>query len=175
MKNREAGEIINIGKIGSSVGLRGEVRVTLYSPDSDNLKEGKVLLLKLAGKELKTVCKGVRKQNGRPVIKVDGVADRTAADGLRGMEIFIYASDLEELAEGEHYVRDIIGYTVTDLASGKDIGALRDVIQNTSQSILDVETPEGKQVLIPAVDAFLKKIDDDNAVIEVELIPGFLE
>ena len=51
MKNRETEELINIGKIGSSVGLRGEVRVTLYAQDSGNLKEGKVLLLKHAGKK----------------------------------------------------------------------------------------------------------------------------
>ena len=52
---------------------------------------------------------------------------------------------------------------------------LRDVIQNTAQSILDVESADGKQVLIPAVDAFLKCIDDDREVIAVELIPGFLD
>jgi ribosomal 30S subunit maturation factor RimM len=48
------------------------------------------------------------------------------------------------------------------------------VIQNTAQNVLDIESPEGKQILIPAVDAFLKRFDDDNGVIEVELIPGFL-
>ena len=183
MKNRETEELINIGKIGSSVGLRGEVRVTLYAQDSGNLKEGKVLLLKHADKEIKTACKSVRLQNNKPVIRVEGVEDRTAAESLRDMEIFIYAEDLEELPEGEHYVRDIIGYKVVDLAgtgseakgSPRLIGTLRDVIQNTAQSILDVETPEGKSVLIPAVDAFLKKIDDDHETIEVELIPGFLD
>jgi 16S rRNA processing protein RimM len=91
------------------------------------------------------------------------------------MEIYIREDQLEELPEGQHYVRDIIGYKVTDLASGREVGTLRDVIQNTAQSILDVESAEGKQVLIPAVDAFLKCIDDDREVIEVELIPGFLD
>ena len=176
MKNRKAGETVNIGRIGSSVGLRGEVRVNLYSPDSVNLKEGKVLLLKHAGKEIKAVCKNVRLQNNKPVIRVEGFDDRTAADTLRDMEVYIYAEDLEELPEGEHYVRDLIGYKVVDIADGGgEIGNLRDVIQNTAQSILDVETPSGKTILIPAVDAFLRKIDDENEVIEVELIPGFTE
>ena len=174
MKNREADEIVYIGKIGSSVGLRGEVRVTLAAPDSDNLKEGKVLLLKHAGSEIRTVCSKVRQQNGRPVIKVEAADDRTAAEQLRGMEIYIYATDLEELPEGEHYVRDLIGYSVYDLASDAEIGKLRDVIQNTAQNVLEVEAPDGRQILIPAVDAFMKKIDDEREVIEVELIPGFI-
>ena len=172
---RETEELVNIGKIGSSVGLRGEVRVTLYAEDSGNLKEGKVLLLKLADKTLEAKCKGVRRQKDRPVISLDGIGDRTAADELRGMEIFIREDQLEELPAGEHYVRDIIGYKVIDLAGRGEIGQLNDVIQNTAQSVLDVKSPEGKQILIPAVDAFLKRIDDENGVIEVELIPGFTD
>lgn len=181
MKRRDAEELINIGKIGSSVGLRGEVRVTLYAPDSDNLKEGKVLLLKHAAKsssgiqDMELKCLGVRRQKDRPVIRLESISDRTQADSLRGMEIFIREDQLEELPEGQHYVRDIVGYKVTDLASGTDIGALKDVIQNTAQSILEVEREDGKTVLIPAVDAFLKRIDDENEVIEVELIPGFID
>ena len=175
MKRRDTEELINIGKIGSSVGLRGEVRVTLYSPDSINLKEGKVLLLKHAGKSAELKCTGVRLQKDRPVIRLEGITDRNMADELRGMEIFITEDQLEELPEGQHYVRDIIGYKVHDLASGTDVGELRDVIQNTAQSILEVVNEEGKTVLIPAVGAFIRRYDDENGVIEVELIPGFLE
>ena len=159
MKNRETEELINIGKIGSSVGLRGEVRVTLYAQDSGNLKEGKVLLLKHAGK------KPASDEEAGTELKCTG----------RGMEIYIHEDQLEELPEGEHYVRNLVGSRVIDLASGTEIGHLNDVIQNTAQSILDVETPEGKQVLIPAVDAFLRRIDEESGIIEVELIPGFLE
>jgi 16S rRNA processing protein RimM len=181
MSRKDASELVNIGKIGSSVGLRGEVRVTLYSRDSDNLKEGKALLLERAAgngasspARLETVCLGMRQQNGRPVIRMKGIEDRTAADSLTGMELYIFADDLEELPEGEHYVREIIGYTVTDLSSGRDIGVLKDVIQNTAQSILDIRTPEGKQVLVPLVDEFVIDIDDSRSVIEVRLIPGFI-
>ena len=185
MKKRETEELINIGKIGSSVGLRGEVRVTLYSPDSDNLKEGKVLLLKRGAKtpsgghtgaqEMELKCLGVRLQKDKPVIRLEGVTDRNQADEIRGMEIYIREDQLEELPEGQHYVRDIIGYRVTDLASGTDVGILHDVIQNTAQSILEVEREDGSMVLIPAVDAFLRRFDDENEVIEVELIPGFID
>jgi 16S rRNA processing protein RimM len=97
------------------------------------------------------------------------------------MEISIMACDLEELPEGEHYVRDLIGCRVVDIAQGAageggaEIGVLADVIQNTAQSILDVRTPDGKSVLIPAVDAFLRSIDEEAGLIEVELIPGFLD
>ena len=106
---------------------------------------------------------------------MEGVEDRNAAEALRGMEVYIDETELDELPEGEHYVRNLIGCTVRDIASGTDVGELTDVIQNTAQSVLEVETAEGKEVLIPAVDAFMRNIDEKGRLIEVELIPGFLD
>jgi len=157
------------------VGIKGEVRITLYAQDSTNLKEGKVLLLERAGKTIDAAIKRLRYQKDRPVVKLDGIDDRNAAEEIRGMDVSIYASDLEELPEGEHYVRDLIGCKVIDVTNDKEVGILRDVIQNTAQSILDVETAEGRSVLIPAVEAFLRGIDEEAGIIEVELIPGFLD
>ena len=273
MKTRDQSELVNIGRINTAVGLRGEVRVILYADDSENLKEGKVLLLQrgnnsarstgsserggsparslegsgrgsylaqtdapasrnahsadsaTAPASLRAKCLGVRYQGtkgagGIPVIKIDGVTDRNAAEALRGMEIYIEAAALEKLPAGQHYVRDLIGYEVYDRASGRVIGTLHDVIQNTAQNVLDItacadsecevassasnvsesaataslDTGESapaaanlssresapapakrKQILVPAVDAFLKHIDDDRRVIELDLIPGFLD
>ena len=182
MKTKTGSDPVAIGRVGSPSGLRGEFRVTLYAADSDNLKEGKVLLLKRAAKtgstdELRAAIRSVRFQKDRPVIKLEGFDDRTSVEPLRDMEISIEASDLEELPEGEHYVRDLIGCRVVDIAGGgaREMGVLQDVIQNTAQSVLDVKTPEGKSVLIPAVDAFLRNIDEEAGLIEVELIPGFID
>ena len=169
-------EKVLIGKVGSPVGIKGEFRVNLYSQDSGNLKEGKVLLLERAEKSVSGAIKKVRYQKDKPVVRLEGIEDRNAAEDIRGMDVSIYAKDMEELPEGEHYVRDLIGCKVVDLAQdGAEIGVLRDVIQNTAQSVLDVSTPDGKQVLIPAVDVFLRSIDEEAGVIEVELIPGFLD
>lgn len=175
MKTRNHEELVNIGRVNSAVGLKGEVRITLHDIDSENMKEGKVLLLVHAKGEMETKCQRLRNQNGKIIAKFEGVDDRTTADQIRGMEIFVRESDLEELSEGQHYVRDIVGYAVYDKASNQEIGKLCDVIQNTAQSVMDIKADAGKQVLIPMVDAFVKKIDDEREVIEVELIPGFLD
>lgn len=174
MKTKDDSGLVLLGKVGSPSGLRGEVRITLYAHDSGNLKEGKVLLLNHARK---AAIERVRYQKGTPIVKLEGYDDRTAVEAIRGMEVSIDADELDELPEGEHYVRNLIGCRVVDIADGGsiEIGVLRDVIQNTAQSVLDVETAEGKRVLIPAVEAFMRSIDEEARLIEVELIPGFLE
>lgn len=177
MKSNQTEKLV-IGRVGSAAGLRGEFRVNLYAAESANLKEGKHLLFRHSDEksgEFEAVCKSVRYQKDKPVIKVEGVEDRNAAEALRGMEVYIDETELDELPEGEHYVRNLIGCMVRDIASGSDVGVLTDVIQNTAQSVLEVKTPEGKEVLIPAVDAFMRNIDEEGRLIEVELIPGFLD
>lgn len=173
-----------IGKVGSPSGLKGEARITLYQQDSTNLKEGKVLLLKRGGDTISARAEHVRYQNGRPVVKLEGIDDRNAAEEIRGLEVYIDAEALDPLPEGEHYVRNIIGCRVVDISEagkqagggeGLEIGVLRDVIQNTAQSVLEVETAGGETVLIPAVDAFMRGIDEEEGVIKVELIPGFMQ
>ena len=133
MKTKTGSDPVVIGRVGSPSGLRGEFRVTLYAQDSDNLKEGKVLLLKHAENEISASVERVRYQKDRPVIKLEGFDDRTSVEPLRNMEISIDSSDLEELPEGEHYVRDLIGCRVVDIADGgsKEIGILQDVTELT--------------------------------------------
>lgn len=171
LKTRDQSELVNIGRVTSAVGLRGEVKV---SGDSENLKEGKNLLLRRGKQEIEARCTGARYQKNTVVIKIEGITDRNAAEELVGYEVSLRASELDKLPEGQHYVRDIVGYSVYDRASGETIGTLQDVIQNTAQNVLDIESNDGKQIMIPAVDAFMRGIDDDKEVIEVELIPGFL-
>lgn len=180
MRTSEKPESVAIGRVSAPSGLRGEFRINLYAQDSLNLKEGKNLLFRHTDsgpgrEEFSALCRSVRYQKDRPVIRVEGIDDRNAAEEIRGMEVCIEADELDELAEGEHYVRNLLGCRVVDLAAGEEVGVLKDVIQNTAQSVLEVETSEGKLVLIPAVDAFMRSIDEEARLIEVELIPGFLE
>ena len=163
MALKDDNTMVNIGRLTSAVGLKGEIKVLTYAEDSENLHEGTVLYME----------KGFQKN--RPVIRLENVTDRNGAEALRNMEIYISEEDLEELPEGEYYIRDLIGCEVYDRASGRTLGKVDDVLQNTAQSVYRVLDENGKEILIPAVEAFERDIDLERGVIEVELIPGFLE
>lgn len=175
MKIDSKSSLVNIGRIGSPVGIKGELKIWLYAPDSKNLKEGKNLLLKRGNKQIECDIQRVRNQKNWKITKLSGIDDRNKAEMLNGMEVYIKDSDMEKLPEGEYYVRDLIGFDVINIDNGSIIGQLTDVIQNTGQSILEIYI-EGKKnkALIPAVDEFIKRIDSENRRIEVKLIPGLV-
>lgn len=163
-------EKILIGKITSAVGLKGEVKVYNYSDSAEIYQTTEAIY---AGTDLRKI-QSVRTQKNMIILKLEGIDNREDAEKARGQELSVTEADLPELPEGQFYVRDLIGMTVADAESGAKIGRLRDVIQNTAQDIFDVETTEGKQVLIPKVPEFIIDIDAGSRVIKVRLIEGML-
>ena len=164
-------EKILIGKITSAVGLRGEVKIYNYSDSPDIYSTAGAVYV---NDDLMNV-KSVRTQKNMVVLGLEGIADRDAAEKLRGREVFVTEDDLPELPEGQYYIRDLIGMEVLDSESGEQIGVVRDVIQNTAQDIFDVKTTEGKQVLIPKVPEFIIDISLEKKQILVKLIEGMRE
>lgn len=168
-------EYINIGRLTSAVGIRGEIRVMLYAGESDNIVKNKEIGLSIGKKDELVTITSVRYQNDKPIIKVSGYNDRTAVEALRNSEVYIKVEALEELPDGEFYIRDLIGFDVHDRVSGDNVGTVSDYLSNRAQPLWEVTTDDGRQILIPDVDAFVKGIDAEAKMIEVELIPGFLD
>lgn len=162
-------ERILVGKTVAPVGIKGEIKVYNYSDGVDIYEAADVIMLDNDSYRVERV----RLQKNMPVLKLEGVDDRDGAERLRGREVFVSEEYLPELPEGEHYIRDLIGMKVV-LEDGDEVGILRNVIQNTAQDVYDVETQEGKQVLIPGVPEFLINIDEDKRIITVRLIEGML-
>ncbi len=163
-------EKILIGKITSAVGLKGEVKVYNYS-DSVQIYEDTPQIY--VGEELMDVL-SVRTQKNMVVLRLSGFTDRDAAEKARGREIFVTEADLPELPEGQFYVRDLIGMQVVT-EDGEPLGQVTDVIQNTAQDLFEVELPEGRKVLIPKVDEYVRDIDGSERRITVRLQEGILD
>ncbi|MCI8348275.1 MAG: 16S rRNA processing protein RimM [Firmicutes bacterium] len=165
-------EKIKIGKIVNAVALKGEVKVYSYSDYKERFEEIDRVILS-DGREFK--IENVRYQKNMAIIKFKGVDDRNGAEALKEKEVFITEEDLRELPDDTFYIRDLIGCKVCDSESGMTIGVVSDVLQNTAQDIYQVDLEKGGQVLIPAVKEFIKSVDIDEKVVEVSLIPGFID
>ena len=163
-------EKIKIGKIVNTVGLKGEVKVYNYS-DSIEIYE---TIESIYVEDRLTVIENVRAQKNMVILKLEGADDRNAAEALRGKELYITEDDLPELPEGQYYVRDLIGMSVTE-EDGNLLGHVTDVLQNTAQDIFEVESENGKKLLIPKVDQFVLDIDAEKREITVRLIEGLLD
>lgn len=88
------------------------------------------------------------------------VADRTAAEGLRGTVLTVSRDALPPLDEGEYYHVDLIGLAV-DSDDGVAVGTIAAVENFGAGDILDIEKPDGRRFMVPVAVAMI----GDRAVI----------
>lgn len=106
------------------------------------------------------------------IATLEGVNDIDAASALREKVVFAAREDLP-LEEGDNFIADLIGLPVIDAESGRVYGTLSGVINNGATDIYEIETPSGQR-LMPAVDEFVRSIDDEKGIF-ITPIEGMFE
>lgn len=105
------------------------------------------------------------------IIKFKGVDTISDAERLAGAEVSIPFDQRAELAEGEYYQSDLIGCQVVD-GAGHALGVVQGWQETGAAPLLELRTPEGKELLIPFANAICVKIDVAAKRIEVSLPDG---
>ncbi len=133
--------------VAGAHGVTGEVRLKLFTDGPDSLlrhrtfdADGRVLTLLSA-----------RPGPHGVVASFAELADRTAAEALRGVLLTVPRASLPPLPPGEHYWHDLIGLPAVDQA-GERLGAVVDVVNYGASDLLEIATEGGQRVLVPLVE-----------------------
>lgn len=108
------------------------------------------------------------------IFKFKGVDTISAAERLAGADVSIPFELRPATPEGEYYQSDLIGCQVVD-QTGRALGAVRDWQETGGVPLLELETPDGKELLIPFAKAMLINIDLEHKRIDVKLPEGLDE
>lgn len=155
------------GRVGRAHGLDGSFYVT--GPLTRLLTLG--ARATLAGRSVEVVRRAGTEQ--RPIVRVDGVEDRTAAEALRGAELFVAQDDVPALGEGEWWAHELEGCAVFD-GGGRLLGAVARMIELPSCEALEVPREDGAApLLVPMVKDAIRAVDVRARRIEVDA--GFLD
>ena len=152
---------IIIGKIGAAHGVRGDMKVYPLTDFPDRFNTIKKAFID--DKEINIIS--TRYQNNFVVMKVKGVNSREEVARYTNKLLKINRSDVPPLNEGEYYSFDIIGLKVIN-QDDVVLGEIIEILKTGSNDVYITKTPEGKQLLIPA----LKKV-----VTEINIEEGFMK
>jgi 16S rRNA processing protein RimM len=159
-------DALEVGRIGEAWGLHGGFRVVPYADPPLALLCARRWHLRPAEEPRPAALaaaipatleiKRVQARGDGYVASSPAIADRTAAEALRGARIFIARSEFPAPDEDEFYWADLIGMTVADRAGGV-LGVVAGLIDNGAQSVLRVQppAPEAAELLIPFVSAYV--------------------
>ena len=162
-----------IGKITGAHGIKGTSKAFFYSESLFAFESDSLILLKNPeGLEKIYEIKWVKPHGRGFLLSLKGISCREEAKALIGSELFIKKEKLPELEDGTYYWFDIIGlavYTIED----KYLGRIESIISTGSNDVYVVKDKAGNsEVLIPALESVVKKIDFKLKIIQVDLPEG---
>ena len=134
---------IALAAIAGAHGVKGELRLKLFSDSVESLSRHATLYIGGVARKLLSVRDGKM-----PVARFEGIADRSAAEALRGSLVEVDRSALPPLEEGEYYHADLLGLPCAD-AQGEDRGRVVAVENYGAGDLLEIEGPDGRRSLIP--------------------------
>ena len=135
---------VALAAVAGAHGVKGEVRLKLFSDGSASLAQHKTVYVGGAQHRLLSVRDGGK----TAVARFEGVGDRSAAEALRGSLVEVDRSALPPLEKGEYYHADLIGLPCVD-RDGHPVGTVAAVENFGAGDLLEVELPDGKRSLIP--------------------------
>ncbi len=170
----EPKELLRVGRVTRAHGLKGELEVRLDWADSNALLEAERVFLAVPGgkSELRGLA-GARQTPKGVLIRVQGVADRTAADEWAGATLSVLRNELPPLAEGEYYLCDLQGLEV--LGPDGALGRVVEVQMYPSVDAIVIEAPSGERFEQPLLPHWLSKVDVAAGTVVLSSLDGLLE
>lgn len=161
-----------IAQIGAPNGVRGDVRVKLFSDDPDSLKAYGALETADGSRAFKALS--ARPQKTVFIVRFAEITSRNEAESLNGTKLYIDRNKLPELEEEEFYYSDLMGLRV-ELEDGSEFGTVLAVHDFGAGELLDVAPKKGKSILLPLTKEVVPTIDIANGKVVIVLPEGLLD
>lgn len=150
--------LVVLGVVVRPHGVRGELRVKLFNPESELLQQRPELFLRSLSDTRKARVIGYRPtEAGYGLLVIAGCGSREGAEALRGVELCVARANLPRLNEGEYYFADLTGLLATN-ANGDAVGVVQSVISYPAADVLLISA-EGGLLEVPMREPYLRKVD----------------
>ena len=149
-------ERILVGAIAGAHGLRGQVRIRSFTADPAGVAAYGPLTDEAGSRRFELAVTGAAKDG--VIARIDGIVDRTAAEALRGLRLYVARAALPAPEAGEYYRADLIGLRA-ELADGSPYGRVIDVQNHGAGDLLEIERARGGSEFLLFSDAAVPVVD----------------
>ncbi len=163
-------EYLELGKIVSTHGVKGEMRVQYWCDSPEFFQSFKTVYLGRGGKTPMKVM-GARPHGNVMLLELEGITDIDMANTLRGKVIYVKRADAP-LEDGRYFVAELIGCSVYDADSGKEYGKVTDVLNSGASDIWEIRGADGKQYLLPSIPEVVVEVNVAENRATVRPMPG---
>lgn len=165
---------LEIGKIVSTHGIRGEVRVDPWCDSPDFFKRFKTLWFDKNGEKPVKVL-SCRPHGNIVILALEGTDSIDKANLLRNKILYMDRDDAQ-LPENKYFIQDLIGCSVVDADNeAKVYGKLCDVSETGANDVWHVKDEKGREYLLPAIPPVVIETDVENEIIKIRPLRGIFD
>lgn len=165
---------LRVGVISSTHGLKGEVKIFPTTDDPGRFRGLEHVLLDTGKEKRLLTITQVKYFKNQVILKFKEFNDINEIERYRGCDLYVSREDAVPLEENENFIVDLMGMQV-ETEDGKILGRLTDVLQTGANDVYIVESPEGKEILLPAIPDCILKVDVESQKMCVHLLEGLLD
>ena len=162
-------DLVRIGQLGRAHGVHGEIALDGSSLTAEELERVRRFTWRKSGAERVLVLRDARPVHGRVLVRFQGFHVREQVAELTLGTLWVERARLPASGPGEAYTFELVGLRVVD-AAGRELGILADVMRTGAHPIWVVRGE--RELLVPAIEPFVRVVDPAAGVITVELPAG---
>lgn len=167
-------DLLQVGIITGTHGLKGEVKVFPTTDDKERFLDLEDVLVKAGDRLLDQKVERCRFFKQFVILKFEGIDDINDVEQFKRCPILVTRENAVPLEEDEYFIADLIGLQIVD-DSGITIGTLKNVIETGANDVYEVTTADGGTVLLPAIKDCILDVDMDEGIILVHILKGLME
>ena len=163
-----------LGKIVTKYSFKGEVVIKLDTDEPELYKEMESVYVEFGSNLVPFFIEKSSLHKGNQLrVQFEDIYSEEAADSILKCEIYLPLNLLPKLTGNKFYFHEVIGFTVVDANFG-EVGQIVHINDKAAQPLFEIDR-QGAKVFIPMVDDFIKKVDREKKIIEVETPQGLID
>ncbi|MDD3204824.1 MAG: ribosome maturation factor RimM [Lachnospiraceae bacterium] len=167
-------ELLQVGVITSTHGIKGEVKVFPTTDDVNRFKQLKEVILDTGKEQMTLQIEGVKFFKQFVILKFKGIDDINDIERYSKRSLYVTRENAVPLGENEYFIADLIDLTVIDEAE-KEFGVLKDVIQTGANDVYVITMTDEREVLVPAIKECILDVNLEKRVMKIHLLEGLLD
>lgn len=167
-------DMLRVGVIASTHGVRGEVKVFPTTDDASRFNTLKQVTLDTGKEQIPLEIEHVKYFKNMVILKFKGYDNINDIEKYKSRDLLIPRDQAVELEEDEYFIADLIGLNVvTD--EGEALGTLKDVMETGANDVYIVARSDGKELLLPAIGDCILDVDMEEGRMTVHIMDGLLD
>lgn len=167
-------EMLQVGVITQTHGVRGEVKVFPTTDDAKRFKKLKQVILDTGKETMPLEIQSVKFFKQFVILKFKGIDNINDIEKYKRCSLYVTREHAVPLEENEYFIADMIGLTVY-LEDGNVFGTLKDVIETGANDVYVIESREHGEVLVPAIKECICNVDIEKGQMVIHLMDGLID